>query len=220
MIFIHKSFKNFKFLQIASLDNWNAGLTFLPVVVCSKSKIDENFETFPRKPLFPQHVPPEKTKALLTALPISFVRVTMKYHLKCESNNLKMIFPKKWTFLHNVHWVCKKQFWRSCQKIFAWFLLHFTNLHLFKKYFSSKFLPKRRMHFWLACWNSCCQKLHYGIAQSEQLIIKVGLFQKMCCIKIVFFWTRRTQFWKPCSKRLAKHLTCFFAQIPRMMRRK
>ena len=146
-------------------------------------------------------------------LPFSFVRVPMKYHSKCESNTLKMIFPKKWTFLHN----CPLDMYKAVLMILPKdFCLISITLHIFKfvqKIFPfKKFLRKRRMHFWLACWKSCCQKLHYVIAQNPELIIKVWLFQKMLCIKI-FCWTPWIQHWKPCWKRFTKSLTCFLLKL-------
>ena len=64
------------------------------------------------------------------------------------------------------------------------FCLISIKLHIYtvvqKNFSFKKFLWKRRMHFWLACWNSCCQKLHYVIAQYPELIIKVWLLQKCC----------------------------------------
>ena len=96
------------------------------------------------------------------------------------------------------------------------FCLISITLHLFtvvQNFISfKKFLRKRWMHFWLACWNSCCQKLHYVIAQNPELILKVWLFQKMLCIKI-FFWTPWIQHWKPCWKRFTKSLTCFLLKL-------
>ena len=83
------------FFQNVPLDTVEAGVTTLPSVPCSKSKLSENLKTFSFKLQCPQSDPSEMINADLTILPISF-EVAIKFHIMC-GNDKKLWFSAKST---------------------------------------------------------------------------------------------------------------------------
>ena len=91
------------FFQNVPLDTEEAGVTTLPSVFCSESKLGENVTTVSFKQRFPQKVRLEMMKAKLTTLPISF-EVAKMFHVMCGNDKKTLIFPTMYNFLSLFHW--------------------------------------------------------------------------------------------------------------------
>ena len=88
------------FFQNFPLDTVEAGVTTLPSVFCSESKIGENLKTVSFNLLLPQNVPLEMINDDLTILPISF-ECAIKFHIMC-GNDKKFDFSQKVQLSHTV----------------------------------------------------------------------------------------------------------------------
>ena len=68
---------------------------------CSESKFNENFKTFSSKPLLLQHFPSERKNAILTTLPITFLKSQECFSYSVNTSSKVGSFSKKQVFHRN-----------------------------------------------------------------------------------------------------------------------
>ena len=129
----------------------------------------------------------------------------------------RWFFPKSEFLFTTVHWICKKQFWRSCQEIFAWLLIHFTYLQRSKKFFFFKnIFPKA----WKALLTGMLKPLLPRVAlcyRSKSRIDNKNLtFPKNVVQQKVLLDTLNSAL-QAMLKKFHQISAMFFAQIWRMM---